>query len=170
VTGRPVVLGWISGLFGVSGWVKVYSHTRPAENILDYAYWYLGDETGPRRVFDARRQAKTLIAHIADAEGRPIAGRDSAAALAGLNISVDRSQFPVLAEGEYYWCDLIGSAVYNRECVRLGKVARLIETGAHDVLVVQAERERLIPFVVGPIVERVNLAAGRIDVDWLEDA
>lgn len=167
---RPVVLGRISGLFGVAGWVKVYSFTQPMHEILDYSPWYLGDGLEKRAVLGARPHGKTLIAQVADRHGKPLTERDSAVPLVGSDIAVDRQQLPELPDDQYYWCDLIGSAVYNRDGVRLGTVANMLETGAHDVMVLNAERERLIPFVVGPIVESVDAKDGRIDVDWSEDA
>lgn len=167
---RPVVLGRITGLFGVSGWVKVYSFTQPTNEILVYSPWYIGDGLEKRVVLEARPHGKTLIAHIADRRGEPLTERDSAAPLVGCDIAVDRQQLAELPGDQYYWCDLVGSTVYNRAGVRLGTVASMLETGAHDVMVLNAERERLVPFVVGPIVESVDASTGRIDVDWPEDA
>lgn len=84
-------------------------------------------------------------------------------------IGVRRDQLPDTAPGEYYWRDLIGLAVVTRQGEPLGKVDHLLETGANDVLVVAGERERLIPFVPGPIVTQVDLQAGVIEVDWDKD-
>jgi 16S rRNA processing protein RimM len=92
--------------------------------------------------------------------------RDAAEALRGARIFVARASFPTAGEDEYYWVDLLGCAVANREGVAFGTVAELIDTGAHSVLrVVEGENERLIPFV-GAYVDTVDLAARRIVVDW----
>jgi 16S rRNA processing protein RimM len=45
-------------------------------------------------------------------------------------------------------------------------VQQLIQTGVHDVLVVQGERERLIPFALPQVVKKVDVDAGYIEVDW----
>ncbi len=161
-----MVLGRVVGVFGVRGWVKVFSHTQPRDNILRYRPWWLAAEGGWRQVTLAagQRHGKGLIAQL---EG--VTDRDAAQALVGRDIAIDRSQLPALPEGEYYWSDLIGLAVYGSGGVLLGRVASLLETGAHDVLVVQGERERLIPWAVPQVVKAVDLAAGRIDVDWAPD-
>jgi 16S rRNA processing protein RimM len=98
-----------------------------------------------------------------------VATREGAEALEGQFVGVPREQLPATEGGEYYWADLIGLAVLNLAGVSLGKVTRLIETGANDVLVVtDGERERLLPFV-GHVVKDVDVAAGRINVDWEAD-
>lgn len=169
-TGR-VLLGRIHGLFGVRGWVRVYSYTAPPENILDYPLWYVGHADGwhPMRPVDGRRHGKGLVVRLAPEDGEPIADRDAAAALMGRDIAVPREDLAPPPAGEYYWTDLIGLRVVSRDGDELGVVANVMDTGAHGVLVVEGERERLIPFVTGAIVESVDLAAGRITVDWHPD-
>ncbi len=176
-----VVVGRIAGLYGVRGWVKVFSHTQPRENILNYTPWQL-DVDGAwqtRRVVRGRMQGKGVIAQLEGCDDR-----DKAAMLVGAEIAIERSQLPPPAAGEYYWSDLIGLAVENREGVALGTVVALMETGANDVLVVRAaeevtsaapqydteqpveKTERLIPFVPGVIVTEIDLKARRMVVDW----
>ena len=100
-----------------------------------------------------------------------VAERESAERLRGAAIGLPRAVLPVLSANEFYWSDLEGLAVVNREGVTLGRVTGLIDNGAHPILRVQEEgaAERLIPWV--PVhVERVDVAAGRIEVDWPADA
>lgn len=158
-----VILGRISGLYGVTGWVRVYSHTDPRENILAYDGWHLAQPEGwtPVAVRDGRRQGKGIVASL---EG--IDDRDAARALIGREIAVPRATLPEPAPGEYYWADLQGLRVRNREGVDFGTVARLMETGANDVLVVEGDRQRLIPMVPGTFVVEVDLDAGTLEVDW----
>lgn len=160
----PVILGEIVGVHGVRGWVKVFSWTRPVHNILTYPRWRLLPPSGEmceRRCLDAQARGKGLIACL---EG--INDRDAARRIMGARIAVARAALPPVAPGEYYWHDLIGSAVVNREGVLLGQVEDMLETGAHDVMVVSGERERLIPFVIGVSVLAVDAEASRITVDW----
>ena len=72
-------------------------------------------------------------------------------------------------QDEYYWADLCGLKVITRENIELGVVDHLLETGANDVLVVMGERERLIPFVLGQTVIKVDLESGHLIVDWDPD-
>jgi len=161
-----VVLGRVSGLYGVRGWVKLFSFTRPVENLLDYRELTLGPGDNGRlvRIEEGRRQGKTLVAHFAG-----IDDRETAAALVGQDLSVARDRLPDTEEDEYYWADLTGLEVVNREGIALGRVHNLLSTGANDVLVVRGDRERLVPFVQGQYVLEVDLKAGRILVDWSPD-
>ncbi len=163
---QRVILGRIVGLYGVRGWLKIYSHTDPPENILGYAYWHLhvGDEWRVVKVLEGRRHGKGLIARLEGSEDRE-AGRR----LLGADIAVQHSQLPALGADEYYWADLIGLRVVNLSQVELGRVDSLMETGSNDVLVVKDDRERLIPFVPGDVILKVDLSAGVIRVDWDPD-
>ena len=155
--------GRITGLYGVRGWVKVYSYTEPRENIIGYSPWRvrLGNQWHELAVAEGRRHGKGVIARLAGYEDRSQAER-----LLGADIAIRRDQLPPLAEDEYYWSDLEGLRVVTREGRELGRVHHLIATGANDVLVVRGERERLIPFLQGDVVLDVDLAGGSLRVDW----
>jgi 16S rRNA processing protein RimM len=102
------------------------------------------------------------------ATARDIGDREQAEALRGARVFVARSSFPTAAEDEFYWVDLIGLQVCNRDGALLGEVAGLLDNGAQSVLQVRSGPdvpERLIPFV-SAYIDRVDLAARRIDVDW----
>ncbi len=161
---RPVPMGRINGLFGVAGWVKVFSYTEPRERILDYGPWLLRQDDGGWRsieVVDGRRQGQSVVALL---EG--VADRDQARALAGAEIAVPRDRLPAPGKDEYYWADLEGLRVETLEGHDLGTVSRLFATGANDVMVVSGERERLVPFVLERYVRDVDFEAGVIRVDW----
>ena len=160
---KPVVLGQISGLFGVKGWVKVHSYTDPREAILDYVDWQIGQEGNwkSERIAEGKRHGKTVIARL---EG--IDDRDVAAEIVNSLISVPRDRMPPTAKGEFYWSDLEGLKVVNANGKVLGEVAHLLETGANDVLVVRGDQEILIPYVADKVIKDVDLAKGVISVDW----
>ena len=159
-------MGRISGLFGVQGWVKVYSHTRPREAILDYRHWYLQQAGAWRKVevAEGKRHGKGIIVRLAGLDDR-----DAAAKLVDGDIAVERDALPEIEEGSFYWTDLEGLKVVHRDGSELGRVAYLMETGANDVLVTTGKPERLIPFVMGEVVLDVNLTDGVITVDWESD-
>ncbi|WP_428309124.1 ribosome maturation factor RimM [Hydrocarboniphaga sp.] len=169
---RRLVLGRIAGVYGVKGWVKLRSSTRPIENLLDYPHWWLFHQG---REFEAtliegRMHGDGLVAQISDEQGRPIDDRDVAAALIGAEIQVDRDELPEPEEGQYYWFDLVGTLVRNEEGVELGRVVEMTSNGAQDVMVLKdGEVERLIPFVKGPIIKSVDLDQGLIVADWQPD-
>lgn len=162
----PVVLGRVSGVFGTRGWLKIYSYTRPRDNIFNYSAWQLCDR-GAWHSFalaEHRRQGAALVVRLAG-----IDDRDAAAGLIGRDIGVDRDVLPDNAAGEYYWADLIGLQVVNQDGIALGSVTRLLETGANDVLVIDGPRQRLIPYVIERYVVAVDLAERRMIVDWHVD-
>ena len=163
---RRVVIGRVSGLFGVRGWVKLYSHTRPPENLLDYEDLQIGSggDWKPVRLVEKRTHGNGLIGRF---EG--IGDRDAAAALVGAELAVDRDSLPETGEDEYYWADLVGLEVVTLQGVSLGRVENMMETGAHDVMIVAGDRQRLIPFTPGRHVREVDLDGGRVVVDWDPD-
>ena len=95
-----------------------------------------------------------------------VVDRDQAAALMDFTVSVDRGQLPENPDGTYYWADLVGLTVTTQQGQQLGTVDYMMETGANDVMVVAGDRERLIPFVLGQVVAKVDLESGLILVDW----
>ncbi len=141
----------------------MFSYTQPREAILDYDRWYLKHNGGwqARAVLDGKRHGKTVIALI---EG--VDDRDQAAALLNTEIAVDRETLPAAEDGSFYWADLEGLRVVKRDGTELGTVAYLMETGANDVLVVQGDTERLVPFIMDKVVLDVDVNEGVISVDW----
>lgn len=195
---KNIVVGSITGHFGIKGWVKVRSFTRPAEQILEFDNWFIqffSDEgsSGSRQRRPRSAEAvglerftlengwyhgRNLIATLAQ-----VTTREDAEKLIGKEIWVEQSALPPTGPGEYYWTDLIGLTVCNTEGDQLGVVDHLVETGANDVLVVKPVDagnneegkplvETLVPWIDHVIV-RVDLARGEtqggILVDWQAD-
>ena len=131
------------------------------EAILEYQPWLLGEDKRPVKIIDGRKQGKGLAALLPGFEDR-----EQAATLVGSQIFVGRDQLPATDDDEYYWSDLEGLDVHTTKGEVLGRVERLMETGANDVLVIRGEREHLVPFIQGQYVTRVDLEAGLIEVDW----
>ena len=164
-----VTLGRIAGVYGVQGWIRIHSATRPVENILKYRRWTIKSAQAEfeAKLVAGRVHSGTVIAQISGPDGNTITDRDVAGALNDAEIQVSRSDLPKLKAGQYYWMDLIGLAVENEQGVALGEVADMTSNNAQDVLVLKQDgTERLIPFVMGPIVKSVDLAARRIVCDW----
>ncbi len=166
-----LLLGRITGVSGVRGWVKVHSDTDPRTNIFNYSPWYLQHQGRWEafEVLDGRPQGKTLVARLAGFEDR-----DAAMQLVGRPVAIRREQLPAAGENEYYWHQLVGLEVFTPEGEPLGTVTGLQETGANDVLVLRGERqgkpcERLIPWLPERVIRGVDLEAGRITADWDPD-
>ena len=163
-----IVLGKISGLFGIKGWVKIYSETRPKEGICDYSAFNLqiNGKWQHCEVEAIKPQSKTIIAKF-----KNINSPEEAQLLQGATIGLAASELPKLDQNTYYWRDLIGSQVKNHEGVDFGIVDAILETGANDVLVIKDvdNKERLVPFTVGHAIVSVNHEQKLIIVDWDAD-
>jgi len=165
-TDKWVTLGRVSGVFGIKGWLKIRSYTEPQSNVLTFRAWTLRQKDADRAVDLEEGLSRTggIVAKL-----RGVDDPDSARSVVGADIVVLREQLPQLGVGEFYWADLEGCEVRTAAGVVLGNVDHVLATGANDVLVLRAEPEVLIPFIVGPVVKHVDLVARVIVVDWSPD-
>ena len=161
-----ITLGKVNGVFGVKGWVKVYSYTAQQDDILSYKDWYLQQAGKWQKVklLNGQRQGKGIVANI---EG--IVDRDQALALQDTLIGTVRNALPKLSVDEFYWSDLMGLNVVTVGQQPLGEISHLFETGANDVMVVKGDRERWIPWLMNDVIKQVDLDEGIVQVDWDPD-
>ncbi|MBY0467860.1 MAG: ribosome maturation factor RimM [Burkholderiaceae bacterium] len=175
-----IEVGLILDAWGVKGWFKVKPFSADPQALFSSKRWLLKppDATGPKAVLNpaplppllkimaAKDHGDLVVAQAHDVVDRP-----GAEALRGARVFVPRSSFPTASADEYYWVDLVGLAVVNRQGEHLGEVVGLIDTGPHSVLRVAAAGvtaeadQRLIPFVAA-FVDAVSLPERRITVDW----
>lgn len=175
-----VEVGRITDAWGVKGWFKVLPYSSDPEALLASRAWFLQPaERGAKSFFagtvllpirQARTHSDTIVAW---AQG--VDDRDGAEALRGARIFVPRASFPAAGDDEYYWVDLIGLEVVNREGEPLGTVAEMIDTGPHCVMRLEQAStdaagkartvERMIPFVAA-YIDGVDLPGRRITADW----
>lgn len=160
----PVLIGKFTGVYGVKGWVKVFSYTQPKENILSYKNWMLRRPDGWQSVdmLEGKLHGKKVIVRLAGCDDR-----DQAAALMDIEVAILPDQLAQLSEDEFYWSQIIGLEVITTTGENLGQVSELIETGANDVLVVG--EDCLIPFARPEIVKAIDLDKGKITVEWSTD-
>lgn len=163
---KKLVIGRINGLLGIKGWVKIFSHTSPRDNIFSYKPWWLEcqGEYAPVEVEATQISGKGVAVKF-----KGLDDRDEAAKLLGQDIVINQSQLQSLSAGEYYWSQLIGLEVITRQGELLGIIKSWLETGANDVLVVSGDRERLIPYLPGTTIQSVDLEQGCVRVDWHVD-
>jgi 16S rRNA processing protein RimM len=188
-----IEIGRITDAWGIKGWFKVLPHSASPEALFSSKSWFLLPPDRPMK--PARATANTAprpaawteplllqVNEVKDHSDTVVAcaqgvdDRNAAESLRGARIFVPRSSFPQAAEGEYYWVDLIGLQVVNREGLDLGQVRDLMSTGPQTVLVIEAAPEaeggkaveRMIPFVAA-FVDGVDLPGKRITVDWQPD-
>lgn len=163
-----IIVGQINGIYGVKGLVKVFSHTDPRENILNYSPWQVRFKgqwrTMPLLEGKVIQGGKGLVALLEGFEDREIARQ-----LMGCEVAIFPEQLPKLGDEDVYWRELMGADVHNEDGHYFGKVTGLVETGAHDVLRVEDKATRsntLIPFVLDTFIIEVDIADKKILVDW----
>jgi 16S rRNA processing protein RimM len=172
-----IEVGRIADAWGIKGWFKVLPYSADPEALFSSKRWFLlPAEKGAKTFVGAASLSVTEAklhsdSIVACADG--VLDRNAAEALRGARIFVSRSSFPAAADDEYYWVDLIGLNVINREGEALGVVRELMSTGPQTVLVLEyvaddKVQERMIPFV-SVYVDSVDIAAKLIRVDWLSD-
>jgi 16S rRNA processing protein RimM len=167
-----LLVGKINAVYGIKGWVKVYSYTSPVDQILKYDNWTIkqGSRQKSLELSQSRRHGKGIVVLP---EG--FDDRNQAESLIGYEIWIDEEQLPDLEPGEFYWAQLEGLMVFNEASECLGEVTHLLETGANDVLIVKAteqsidDKERLIPYVEDKTILKVDLEEGKILVAWQAD-
>ena len=172
-----IEVGRIADAWGLKGWFKVLSHSADPEALFSSRRWYLQPAERGVKTFSG-----TLLLRIREAKdhsgvvvatAQEVDDRNAAEALRGARVFVPRSSFPTAGADEYYWVDLIGLTVVNREGVELGIVRELLSTGPQTVLVLEYQsegktHERMIPFV-SAYVDTIDVAGKRITVDWQAD-
>ncbi len=163
---RRILIARMVGAFGVSGEIKCQSFANPIQQLLKYKPLIMrfNEVESVLPEIKGRVTAKGLVVRLPQ-----ITDRDAAQALHGAELWITRSQLPKPKDGEYYWIDLEGMRVVNREGIEFGTVSHLFETPANPILVVHSERERLIPFLMDHYIDAVDFETGEIRVDWDAD-
>ncbi len=165
-----VPVGYVTGAFGIQGWVRIKPYSSDADALLHVRRWWV-DKPELRDI--DMRQAK-LHGDEVVAQLTGVASREAAEALKGAMVQVSRRHFPALSNDEFYWVDLIGLDVVNLQGVPLGLVSDMMDNGAHPILRVAMPedggklREILIPFV-DKFIDAVDQSAKKITVDWEPD-
>lgn len=161
-----IIVGRFGSPFGIKGWIKLQSFTEPEENLLNYKRWYWLNRENWVSIEqdDYTRHGKGWIVHLV--------GYDSPEAvrfLAGVDVAIERQDFPPLAEGEFYLHDVLGFRVQNLQGIELGQVTGFMDSGAHELLVVSGMKEYLIPLIRDHFLISVDTEKRQLVVDWDAD-
>ncbi|HEZ3440724.1 TPA: ribosome maturation factor RimM [Neisseria meningitidis] len=162
-TQNRVAMGYIKGVFGIKGWLKIAANTEYSDSLLDYPEWHLVKDG---KTISVILEAGKVVNSELQVKFEGINDRDLAFSLRGYTIEIPREAFAPTEEDEYYWTDLVGMTVVNKDHTVLGKVSNLMETGANDVLMIDGEHGQiLIPFV-SQYIETVDTGSKTITADW----
>ena len=164
-----IQLGAIQGVFGIKGWLKIFSYCRPKEQILNYQQWELrvSNDASHYDLQEGKVHGNGIVAKLEN-----IDDRSQAEELIGSEIWLAKENLPVLLNDEVYWYQLEGLDVINLEGELLGYVNKMLETGANDVMVVRNrtdKQEILIPYIYEQVIRNVDLEKKLITVDWQKD-
>ena len=162
---KRLLIGQINGLFGVQGWVKIFSHAHPRKNILSYQPWHVkvNDVWTTLEIVKGREQGKTIVAQL-----KGVSDREIARNYIGTELYIEKSQLPKLPKGEYYWDELTGLEVINCQKVVLGKISYLVDTGSNQVMVINGKKEHWVPYIE-PFLISIDMDKHQVLVDWDED-
>lgn len=151
-------MGRVAGSYGVRGWIKVQA---PERALAGCRRWSIGGSEYP--VEQVKEHSGTLLAKLTGLESR-----EAALKLKGSRVYVRRDAMPAPEEGHYYLADLVGLEVVNEQGISLGEVKRWLFNGAQDVMEVEGEKTRLVPWIPA-VVKAVDLENKKIRVDWGAD-
>lgn len=173
---KHIVIGRIGAVYGLKGWVKVFSYTSPMENLLQYQQCMIRHhqdvqgEWKHTKIVAGKVHGKGLIIQL---EG--CCQPEQAKSLNLYDIAVASEQLPTLPDGDYYWHQLEGLQVVTTAefgSAILGRVDHLLTTGANDVLVVKPSshsvdnKQRLLPYVPGQYVTEIDLPSQVLTIAW----
>lgn len=160
---QVIVAAKFGAAHGLKGWLKLHTFTESAEHILDYQPWRLKGATGERVIVcDAHRfQGQQLVVHVTGFDSR-----EAIASLINQEVYIRLDQLPNLPKGEYYWQHLIGLHVTNLEGCQLGTVTSMMATGANDVMMLDGDKPRCVPYLPKRVIQRIDLTEGVMIVDW----
>jgi 16S rRNA processing protein RimM len=158
-----VVLGTFGRPQGVKGLIRVISFTEPRENILDHATWFIQKHDVWCEI--EREHDTVTVKHLLT-QVKGHSSREQLAELTNTFIAVPQDTLPSLDEGTFYWHQLVGMHVIHETGETLGVVDSVFATGSNDVLVVKGDKRRLIPYLLGDVIQEVNSERREITVCW----
>jgi 16S rRNA processing protein RimM len=149
-----LAIGKVVKPWGLKGAVWIRSYAESKESFLRASELRVQAKQGPvvLSVEDVREHKKGILLKFK--------GRDrieDVEDLVGLTLCLDKKELPSLAEGEYYWYELIGMEVLTEAGREVGSLERVMNTGDHDVYVIKkGDREFLVP-AVRDVVRKVDV-------------
>ncbi len=172
--GNLIIVGRVTALFGVKGWLKLHSYTQPITNLLQYkqqCFISVAGDWQPVSFDQGHRHGKGLVVHIKGCDDR-----DEGRRYIQSDLAIEAGSMPQLEQDEYYWHQLEGLQVWiqGSDGARqlLGRVDHLLETGSNDVLVIKScqgsvdQRERMLPYRPNEVIKSIDLETGSMIVDW----
>ncbi len=158
-----VLAAKLGAVHGLRGYLKLHSFTEPFDNIVKYRPWFIDSGTAYQvMVCDQyQRQAKGLIVHFEGLNSREVTEH-----LCNKELYIQRKQLPPLKKGDYYWQELVGLRVENKDGVVFGVVTSMLATGANDVLYIEGEKIHCVPYLPKQVIKHVDKVLGVIVIDW----
>ena len=130
---NSVIIGKVLSTHGIHGWLSISCYAHPPENLKKYdTFVILNDSLSKIDINDVKIMPKKIIIKIKDYDSI-----NSSVNIIGKDILIDKSDMPILADGEYYWRELEGLEVVTSKEKYLGLVDFIFNNGSNDVLVIK---------------------------------
>lgn len=158
-----LTVGRIGGVHGIEGEVRLLLLTDQPDHLLTLSHVFLGDSENPVRLEQLRFHGDAALIKFAGVDTP-----EAAKALGGLPVRIAGEQARPLGPGEYFLFQLIGLQAIDERGERVGVVTDLIETSAHDVLVITpaggGQAEQILVPNHPEFVQRIAPEDGRIEI------
>ena len=158
---EKILIAKIQAHQGLNGWLKIYSYSETKEKFSNYTHFFVLNN----RNYDQLDIEDIKIDKSIKIKFRSINSREDAERFIDKSLYIEADQLEKLNDNEYYWKDLIGLDVYIEEGEKIGVISDIIETGSNDVLVIQGEKELLVPYIYGQSIKNVFLNDNKVVID-----
>tara|TARA_B100001250_G_C19785416_1_gene783901 strand:+ start:232 stop:726 length:495 start_codon:yes stop_codon:yes gene_type:complete len=158
---EKILIAKIQAHQGLNGWLKIYSYSETKEKFSNYTHFFVLNN----RNYNQLDIEDIKIDKSIKIKFRSINSREDAERFIDKSLYIEADQLEKLNDNEYYWKDLIGLDVYIEEGEKIGVISDIIETGSNDVLVIQGEKELLVPYIYGQSIKNVFLNDNKVVID-----
>lgn len=160
---KKILIAKIQAHQGLEGWLKAYSYSETKKKFSNYTSFFIKKDGN----YIHLQVEKVLVEKSVKIKFKGFDNREDTQDFIGKNLFIDSSQLEPLKNNEFYWKDLIGLNVHLENSNKIGIVSDIIETGSNDVLVVNGEKEFLIPYILGESIKDIKLEEKIIVIDEL---
>lgn len=159
---KKILIAKIQAHQGLKGWLKIYSYSETSEKFSKYSYFFISNEENN---YIQLKVEKIIFDKNIKIKFENYNSREELEKYIGKYLYIENDQLDELEENQFYWEELIGLEVYLENDNKIGVVSDIIETGSNDVLVIQGNKEYLIPYLYGESIKKISLKDKKIIIN-----
>jgi 16S rRNA processing protein RimM len=159
---KKILIAKIQAHQGLKGWLKIYSYSETSEKFSKYSYFFISNEENN---YIQLKVEKIILDKNIKIKFENYNSREELEKYIGKYLYIENDQLDELEENQFYWEELIGLEVYLENDNKIGIVSDIIETGSNDVLVIQGNKEYLIPYLYGESIKKISLKDKKIIIN-----